>query len=506
MANEPQPIFNPSDDTIIAYRDGSSQTVLSLTIGEIKSLVNSWGYNTFILSPTYWSYYQETCYTNIVVFNTYNETVPMEYYVGDNSYIQTQGVSDGALCFQNPAYPNTSLTWSTYNYRYGAWYRSGGSTSPSWATNKQWNNIWYWVKGTEQDVTAPQYWCCTADIETLYINGSPLVTYQWSSVPAISGKNGILSLTEILNINDGNAVNDVALSGNISLSSSSRISAIISGIIQNEGSATVEYSVPSNIYSYIKLVYKQDKIPTSVNDGTAVDLDPTATSIDVMGFSKTVGTKYYLVIFTDKSTSDEYSYEVGNPPPRFSIPKKFVSDNGTFNYNIPSWIEDRVLSVLGTDPTTTTIYFDVENYPAVANLYSHQFVEYPLQFRTYYGTYPETGSRPATSNYIAKDYKLEWLWTSGSAYRDETDYLKTNGEWVSVYTQGSGRSRADNNFESFVAEMFILDHIEKKGYPAYFSWAHSENWSGRKYQCQISKMGTNSRYADLATAIYNALK
>lgn len=273
------------------------------------------------------------------------------------------------------------------------------------------------------------------------------------------------------------------------------------------GTVVVDYQFPAGgTYEYAKIVFKKNRIPADVTDGYAVDIDPTATSVEVEGISKTLGTKYYFAIFTDKSVSDEFVYEVTEPIPRFSMAKKFKTDNGTFNYNIPSWIEDRVLSVLETDPTTTTIYFDVENYPAVANLYSHQFVEYPLQFRTYYGTYPETGSRPATSNYIAKDYKLEWLWTSGSAYRDETDYLKTNGEWVSVYTQGSGRSRADNNFESFVAEMFILDHIEKKGYPAYFSWAHSENWSGRKYQCQISKMGTNSRYADLATAIYNALK
>ena len=273
------------------------------------------------------------------------------------------------------------------------------------------------------------------------------------------------------------------------------------------GTVVVDYQFPEGgSYEYAKIVFKKNRIPANVNDGYAVDIDPTATSVQVEGISKTLGTKYYFAIFTDKSVSDEFVYEVTEPIPRFSMAKKFKTDNGTFNYNIPSWIEDRVLSVLESDPTTTTIHFDVENYPAVANLYEHQFVEYPLQFRTHYGTYPETGSRPATSNYIAKDYKLEWLWTSGSSYRDETDYLKTNGEWVSVYTQGSGRSRADNNYESFVAEMFILDHIEKKGYPAYFSWAHSENWSGRKYQCQITKMGTGSRYADLATAIYNALK
>lgn len=282
----------------------------------------------------------------------------------------------------------------------------------------------------------------------------------------------------------------------------------IDNVLQPKYNVTisVDYTVPQNNYEYVKLVYKENRIPADITDGKSIDLDPTATTAEITGLKNELGTKYYFAIFTDKSVSDEFVYEVTEPIPRFSMAKKFKSDNGTFNYNIPSWIEDRVLQVLESDPSTTTIYFDVENYPEVANLYSHQFVEYPLQFRTYYGTYPETGSRPATSSYIAKDYKLEWLWTSGSAYRDETDYLKTNGEWVSVYTQGSGRSRADSNFESFVAEMFILDHIEKKGYPAYFSWAHSENWSGRKYQCQISKMGTGSRYADLATAIYNALK
>lgn len=272
-------------------------------------------------------------------------------------------------------------------------------------------------------------------------------------------------------------------------------------------SVEVSYDIPQGDYEYVKLVFKKDRIPADVNDGYAVDLDPTATSVEVEGVSKTIGTKYYFAIFTDKSVSDEFSYEVTAPVPRFSIAKQFKSDNGTFNYNIPSWMEEKILQVLENNPSETSIWFDVENYPAVEGLYSHQFVEYPLQFRTYYGTYPETGSRPSTSYYIAKDFKLEWLWVSGNLSRDNTDYYKSNGEWVSGYTSGAGSfGRADSNFESSVALFFILDNRTKKGYPTFIIWAHSERWSGRKYQCNISKMGTNAQYDNVASAIYNALK
>ena len=79
----------------------------------------------------------------------------------------------------------------------------------------------------------------------------------------------------------------------------------------NNASVNVSYDVPSNDYEYVKLVYKQDRIPTDVTDGTVVDLDPTATSVQVNGLSEVLGTKYYFVIFTDKSVSDEFMYEVG---------------------------------------------------------------------------------------------------------------------------------------------------------------------------------------------------
>ena len=343
MANEPQPIFNPSDDTVIAYRDGASQVALSLTIGEIKTLVNSWGYNTFVLFPTYWSYYQEMCYNNIVVFNTYNETVPTEYYVGDSSYIQAQGVNLGALCFQNPLYPNSSLPWASYNYRNGAWYRSNSGTSPTWATSKLWNNIWYWVKSTETGVTIPQYWCCTADIETLYINGSPLVTYQWSSVPSISGKNGILSLTQILNINDGEPVENVTNRGNLDFSKKTKVNTLVNSVYEptykeDQTKATVEYEIPEAEYQYTKLVYKKKKIPKSSTDGTAINIGADDTEVVVSGLEE--NSTYYFVVFTNRTKSNAYKFKTGkNDAPEGIFKMRITTTQGVKDSGFKEVIE-----------------------------------------------------------------------------------------------------------------------------------------------------------------------
>lgn len=78
------------------------------------------------------------------------------------------------------------------------------------------------------------------------------------------------------------------------------------------GTVVVGYQFPAGgTYEYAKIVFKKDRIPADVNDGYAVDIDPTATSVEVEGISKTLGTKYYFAIFTDKSVSDEFVYEVG---------------------------------------------------------------------------------------------------------------------------------------------------------------------------------------------------
>ena len=76
---------------------------------------------------------------------------------------------------------------------------------------------------------------------------------------------------------------------------------------------SVDYTVPQNDYEYVKLVYKENRIPANVTDGKAVDLDPTATKAKITGLKNELGTKYYFAIFTDKCVSDEFQYEVGEP-------------------------------------------------------------------------------------------------------------------------------------------------------------------------------------------------
>lgn len=80
-------------------------------------------------------------------------------------------------------------------------------------------------------------------------------------------------------------------------------------------SVKVNYSMPQDeTFSYVKLVYKKGSIPTSVDDGTAIDLDTSATSVTVTGLDNTKGTKYYFVIYTDRTVSDEVMYEMGDDP------------------------------------------------------------------------------------------------------------------------------------------------------------------------------------------------
>ena len=144
-----------------------------------------------------------------------------------------------------------------------------------------------------------------ADYKNYYQNG--IVNYQWTSVSAISGKMGSISLTEILNINNGNAVDNVALSGNINLSASSALNAMIDAVVQEDSNVTVSYSIPDETYSYIKLVYKKDRMPTSPSDGTAIDIAQSSTSQVISGIAD--GSTYWFTIFTDISESDPVSFD-----------------------------------------------------------------------------------------------------------------------------------------------------------------------------------------------------
>ena len=79
-------------------------------------------------------------------------------------------------------------------------------------------------------------------------------------------------------------------------------------------SVKVNYAMSDETFAYVKLVYKKGSIPASVDDGTVIDLDTSATSVTVTGLDNAKGTKYYFVIYTDRTVSDEVMYEMGDDP------------------------------------------------------------------------------------------------------------------------------------------------------------------------------------------------
>lgn len=75
----------------------------------------------------------------------------------------------------------------------------------------------------------------TSDFEFYtIIKGSPFITYQWSSVPAISGKNGILRLPTLFNDTDGDPVSGAAASDFLDITPQSNFRELYPNVVFNE--------------------------------------------------------------------------------------------------------------------------------------------------------------------------------------------------------------------------------------------------------------------------------
>ena len=144
----------------------------------------------------------------------------------------------------------------------------------------------------------------------------PPVSYTWQSVPKITGKEGkVYRLTDILNINDGLPIYDVSAKNNVDFSKKTKVNTLINDVIpvvENPTKAIIRYSMPLANYEYVKLVYKAGSIPTSVEDGTAKNIDADDNDVSVSGLEEQ--TTYYFVIFTDKTTSDAEAFRTGATP------------------------------------------------------------------------------------------------------------------------------------------------------------------------------------------------
>ncbi len=159
----------------------------------------------------------------------------------------------------------------------------------------------------------------------------------WSTVSSVTGKNGKCTLTKILNINDGEPVDNITNKGNLDFSKKTKVNTLVSNSFvpehrEDATKALAKYEVQNKVYSYCTLVYKKGEIPNDVADGTAIQIDPDGEEVAITGLEE--NKTYYFVIFTNKTTSEPYRFRTGHNAPEEGIFKlkvtvdKALLDNG----------------------------------------------------------------------------------------------------------------------------------------------------------------------------------
>jgi hypothetical protein len=112
-------------------------------------------------------------------------------------------------------------------------------------------------------------------------------------------------------LNNGDPVNN-APANYIQFADDSNVAILVGEQIDDPTLVTIQYIVPTGTYEYIKLVYKVGSAPTSITDGTAVDILQTNRSVTISGIAN--GNTYFFKIFTDVSESEPYEFTTTKPP------------------------------------------------------------------------------------------------------------------------------------------------------------------------------------------------
>lgn len=158
----------------------------SVTIADVLTFVNSLNFDSFVIL-----YNTGTGWEGLSTIVPFNVGTRENYYLADGEYLEDTSIN--SACFD------------TNNL--GLYYRNGGYVVRPNDFYKLYNQVSGFNNATKDSIT---YACYQGMIDTkyslvyiggnvtnLYINGALPVLYTWSSVPAISGKNGILSLSQI---------------------------------------------------------------------------------------------------------------------------------------------------------------------------------------------------------------------------------------------------------------------------------------------------------------------
>ena len=283
------------------------------TFAQLLEDINAKGFNTAVIRPSK-SGDGNLAYYTIIAFNIPDSDT---FRIGNDEYFTGSYYPNG-IYFENfgdVSVPNVA----GYYYANGSLVDTGVSYTlytRCTATQSKDNVSYHGLSG--EDNNCLDLGCVivsNANVGTWYFNNAPLVAYQWSTVPSISGKNGILSLTQILNINDGEPVENVTNRGNLDFSKKTKVNTLVNSVYEptykeDATKATVEYEIPEAEYQYTKLVYKKKKIPKSASDGTAIDIGADDTEVVVTNLEPS--TVYYFVVFTNRTKSNAYKFRTGS--------------------------------------------------------------------------------------------------------------------------------------------------------------------------------------------------
>lgn len=227
--------LQPLDDTsLYPFQNGQNPSPTydtSRTFAEVLADVNAKGFNSCFITPDYNN--GRVCYYTIACFNLPDTLT--DYYVANNEFMEISG-QDTALFIQYFESFATPVTTYFYNYQHVLQQTATSNLLALFNTEYTKDNVTY-RRNTYgvYDYAYGAVFLTSANVN-LYMNGSLPVTYQWTSVPAISGKNGILSITQITDeaIGDGSQQMHQPYESILRFTDQSNIRQLIRNLPQNE--------------------------------------------------------------------------------------------------------------------------------------------------------------------------------------------------------------------------------------------------------------------------------
>ena len=225
--------INPDNDASFGINKVGQAEKVSTTVAEIKARGSSLGYNSALLIQELFS---GVYGYSIIYFNIPNTVETL--YLGDNDWSPE---SYNVTYWSYPQWTN-----APYAGRYMWW-----GSQIDLVTGVQFNqictgttidNITVMKSSINHASTLPIVFITSFEGEII-INGQAPVSYQWKSVPAISGKMGVLTLGAIYDqyIGDGSLVANAPVDYASQLPDGAKIVSLTSGLVDTQ-SADILYS------------------------------------------------------------------------------------------------------------------------------------------------------------------------------------------------------------------------------------------------------------------------